>query len=171
MTIDSSSHVREWGFRNPGNFARGIRNTAQGIRNPTKDWNRKSTFHWQNWHPVLGLRNPRRGIQIPRLSSIPLHFTWGETAAQWQGTCIWVGMDGGGGGEGVVWRCVRDLVALVLYCTVGLWWEILPLRRLAILSFWKKLGHNSSRSLRKKKWYVPEFSVYLTSWRVKNKNS
>ena len=64
----------------------------------------------------------------------------------------WVGYrgDGGGGGEGVVWRCVRDLVALVLYCTVGLWWEILPLRRLAILSFWKKLGHNSSRSLRKK---------------------
>ena len=65
----------------------------------------------------------------------------------------WAGYtgDGGGGGEGVVWRCVRDLVALVLYCTVGLWWEILPLRRLAILSFWKKLGHNSSRSLRKKK--------------------
>ena len=64
----------------------------------------------------------------------------------------WAGYRGdGGGGEGVVWRCVRDLVALVLYCTVGLWWEILPLRRLAILSFWKKLGHNSSRSLRKKK--------------------
>ena len=63
-----------------------------------------------------------------------------------------IGGDGGGGGcEGVGWRCVRDLVVLVLYCTVGLWWEILPLRRLAILRFWKKLGHNSSRSLRKKK--------------------
>ena len=85
---------------------------------------------------------------------------------------VYMSRDGrGGGGEGVVWRCVRDLVALVLYCTVGLWWEILPLRRLAILSFWKKLGHNSSRFLRKKKWYVPEFSVYLKSWRVKNKNS
>ena len=66
---------------------------------------------------------------------------------------VWAGYrgDGGGGGEGVVWRCVRDLVALVLYCTVGLWWEILPLRRLAILSFSKNLGHNSSRSLKKKK--------------------
>ena len=54
---------------------------------------------------------------------------------------------GGTGGEDVVWRWVRDLVALVLYCTVGLRWEILPLRRLAILSFWEKLGHNSPRSL------------------------
>ena len=24
-----------------------IRNTAQGIRNPTKDWNPESKFHWQ----------------------------------------------------------------------------------------------------------------------------
>ena len=39
----------------------GIQNTAQGIRNPTKDWN-----------PVAGIRNPRHGIQNPRLSWIPL---------------------------------------------------------------------------------------------------
>ena len=67
----------------------------------------------------------------------------------------WAGYRGGGeatGGEGVVWRWVRDLVALVLYCTVGLWWEILLLRRLAILSFWEKVGHNSFRSLRVKKY-------------------
>ena len=40
----------------------GIQNTAQRIRNPTKDWN-----------PVTGIRNPRHGIQNPRLSWIPLH--------------------------------------------------------------------------------------------------
>ena len=60
----TSPHVREYGFRNPGNFfyvesgiredfACGIqnpgcdfeiRNTAQGIRNPTKDWNPESKF-------------------------------------------------------------------------------------------------------------------------------
>ena len=40
----------------------GIQNTAQRIRNPTKDWN-----------PVAGIRNPRHGIQNPRLSWIPLH--------------------------------------------------------------------------------------------------
>ena len=63
-----------------------------------------------------------------------------------------IGGDGGGGegAEGVVWRCVRDLVALVLYCTVGLWWEILPLRRLAILSFWKKWVTTRRAPLEKK---------------------
>ena len=33
------------GFWNPGKFAYGIQNTAQGIRNPTKDWNLESKFH------------------------------------------------------------------------------------------------------------------------------
>ena len=37
----------------------GIRNTAQGIRNPTNDWN-----------PGPGIRNPQRGVQNPRLSWI-----------------------------------------------------------------------------------------------------
>ena len=27
----------------------------------------------KHWNPVLGIRNPRRGIQNPRLSWIPLH--------------------------------------------------------------------------------------------------
>ena len=30
----------------------GIRNLAQGIRNPTNDWNPESKFHWQR------IRNP-----------------------------------------------------------------------------------------------------------------
>ena len=38
-----------------------IRNTAQGIRNPTNDLN-----------PVPGIQNPRREIQYLRLSLIPL---------------------------------------------------------------------------------------------------
>ena len=46
----------------------GIQNAAQGIRNPTKDWNPKSKFYNQ----VAGIRKPRRVIQNPRLSWIPL---------------------------------------------------------------------------------------------------
>ena len=36
-----STHLKESGFRNPYNFipSFGIQNTAQRIRNPTKDWN------------------------------------------------------------------------------------------------------------------------------------
>ena len=67
-------HVRESGFQNPGIFCLwnpesgnfllvesgilglGIRNTAQGIRNPTNDCNPESKFHWQRlesstWKP------------------------------------------------------------------------------------------------------------------------
>ena len=40
----------------------GIQNTAQRIRNPTKDWNQ-----------VPRIRNPWHGIQNPRLAWIPLH--------------------------------------------------------------------------------------------------
>ena len=36
-----------------------------GIRNPG--------FNDKDWNPVPGIRNPRRGIQNPRLSWIPLH--------------------------------------------------------------------------------------------------
>ena len=69
-----STHVKESGFLNPDSGIRaifavesgilgfGIQNTAQRIRNPTKDWNR-----------VPRIRNPRHGIQNPRLSWIPLH--------------------------------------------------------------------------------------------------
>ena len=47
-------------------FACGIRNAAQGIRHPTKDWNLSSTD--KDWNPVPGIQNPRRGILIPRPS-------------------------------------------------------------------------------------------------------
>ena len=48
---------------NQKEFACGIRNTAQGIRNLTNDWNPESKFHWQIWNPLPGIRNPRRRIQ------------------------------------------------------------------------------------------------------------
>ena len=48
-----------------------IRNTTQGIRNPTNDWNPKSKFYWQR--PKTGIRNPRQGIPDSGLSWIPLH--------------------------------------------------------------------------------------------------
>ena len=49
----------------------GIRNTAQGIRNPTKDWNPIQVSSRKDWNQVPGIRNPRLGIQNPRLSWIP----------------------------------------------------------------------------------------------------
>ena len=52
----------------------GIGNTAQGIRNPTNDWNPESKISMTN----SGIRNPLRGIQNPKLFWIPLHgTTWG----------------------------------------------------------------------------------------------
>ena len=49
----------------------GIRNTAQGIRNPANDWNPESKFYWQT---RLKSRIYRvHGIQNLRLSRIPLH--------------------------------------------------------------------------------------------------
>ena len=45
----------------------GVRTTAQGIRNPTNDWNPKSKFHWQR------VRNGWNGIRNQRLSWISLH--------------------------------------------------------------------------------------------------
>ena len=51
-----------------------IRNTAQGIRNPTNDRNRESKFHRQRTRiRCLKIRNPLRGVQNPRLPWIPLH--------------------------------------------------------------------------------------------------
>ena len=46
----------------------GIRNTVQGIRNPTSDWNPEYKLHSQRFqNPVPEIRNPRRGIQNPGL--------------------------------------------------------------------------------------------------------
>ena len=52
----------------------GTWNTAQGIRNATNDWNPESRFHRQR-NLIPGIRNPRLGIQNPRLSCIPTHGT------------------------------------------------------------------------------------------------
>ena len=42
----------------------GIQNTAQGIRNPTNDWNSKSKFQWQGIrNPVFEIRNPVHGTR------------------------------------------------------------------------------------------------------------
>ena len=73
-------HLREYGFRkypkyvclwNPEsgkfqNLGFEMWNTAQGIRNPTKRWNLQSEIYWER------IRYPRRRIQNPRLSWIPL---------------------------------------------------------------------------------------------------
>ena len=48
-------------------------NPAFRVADPTYDWNPGSKFHCQTWNPVAGIRNPRRGMQNPRLSLIPLH--------------------------------------------------------------------------------------------------
>ena len=76
----ASAHVRESGVWNPWNFCLwnlescmgfGMRNTAQRIRNPTKDWNPIQDATRKNWNQVPGIKNPWRGIQNPRLSWIP----------------------------------------------------------------------------------------------------
>ena len=49
----------------------GIRNTAQGIQNPTNDWNSESKSHWQGLK--FSISNPEYGIQS--LSWIPHEVT------------------------------------------------------------------------------------------------
>ena len=89
-----SPHVRKSGFQNPGKFlARntepgkillvvsgilgfGIRYKAQGIRNPTRDWNLKSKFHWQrlessSWNPESKAYNAESKTILDSL-------TWGN---------------------------------------------------------------------------------------------
>ena len=52
-----------------------IQNAAQGSRIPRtiNTWNPESTD--KDWNSVPGFRNPRRGIQSPRLSLMTLHGT------------------------------------------------------------------------------------------------
>ena len=58
-------------------------NTTQGVRNPTNDWEiQNSSSIDKDWNPVPGIRNPRRGIQNPGRSWIPLHRTNGISAIQ-----------------------------------------------------------------------------------------
>ena len=65
------------GIQNPTdkhwNSVPGIRNTAQGIRNPTKDWNPESKFHWQCLESGIHGVESRILESNPRLSWIPLH--------------------------------------------------------------------------------------------------
>ena len=51
----------------------GIRNTAQGIRNPTNDWNPESKFHWQRlesstWNPESTAWNPESKTVLDSLA-------------------------------------------------------------------------------------------------------
>ena len=58
-----------------GILAIGIRNTAQGIWNQTKEWNLEKKFQLLKIrNPVPGILHPRHGIQNPRLCWIPLHW-------------------------------------------------------------------------------------------------
>ena len=50
-----------------GKFGSGIRKIAQGIHNPTNDWDPESCTD-RGWNPIPGIRNPLRVIQNPRLS-------------------------------------------------------------------------------------------------------
>ena len=55
----------------------GIRNAAQGIRNPTNDWNPETNFHWQRlesstWNSESTAWNPESKTVLDFL-------TWGET--------------------------------------------------------------------------------------------
>ena len=66
-----SPHVKEFGFRNPGKFARGFRDpwlrnpeySSQRIWNPTSYWNPESKFHSERlesstWNPESMAWNP-----------------------------------------------------------------------------------------------------------------
>ena len=89
-----SPHLREYVFRNPNNFCLwnlqpgkillmesgllgfGIRNTAQGIRNPTDDWEAESKFHWQRLESSTW--NLESTARIPESKTVLDSHTWGE---------------------------------------------------------------------------------------------
>ena len=73
--------LNNWKVIAPRNFGCGIRNPEieewkirnPVHRNPESHLRLESKFHWPRiWNTVPGIRNPRRGIQNPRLSWIPL---------------------------------------------------------------------------------------------------
>ena len=65
-------YTQEYGFLKflLWNYEYKILNTAQGIQNPTNDWNPESKFHALTKYP--GIRNSFKGVES-RLSRIPLH--------------------------------------------------------------------------------------------------
>ena len=59
----------------------GLRNTAQGIQNPTNDWNPESKFHWQILESSIWniIRNPESTAWNPEFKTVLDFLTWGET--------------------------------------------------------------------------------------------
>ena len=93
---DISPEVRESGFRNLGNFCFwnleswvfGIQNTAQGIRDPTKDWNPESEFFWQilessTWNPKFTVWNPESHNRLESRIQVPLTETGMQLPGIW----------------------------------------------------------------------------------------
>ena len=94
---ECSPHVRESGLESDkillleswiweilllesGILGSGIRNTAQGIRNPTNDWNPESKFHWHGlesstWNPQSMAWNPESKAVLDSL-------TWRKSGVQ-----------------------------------------------------------------------------------------
>ena len=66
------SRTLDFGIRNIWNPEYSSRNPESGIILTIGIQNPSSTD--KDWNPVPGIRNPRRGIQNPRLSWIPLHW-------------------------------------------------------------------------------------------------
>ena len=58
----------------------GIRNTTQRIRNPTKDWNPESKFHWQN--EINNLESGIRGVKFKIQDCLADSLSRGETFAE-----------------------------------------------------------------------------------------
>ena len=89
-----SPSVRESRFWNPGNLHSwnlesgnillmesgilgfGIRNTAQGIWNPTNYWNSESKFYWQI--PESGTWNPESTVRNPESKTVLDSLPWGN---------------------------------------------------------------------------------------------
>ena len=63
MYANQDFRIREFLLVESGILGFGIRNTAQGVRNPTNDWNPEFKFHWQKlesstWNPESTAWNP-----------------------------------------------------------------------------------------------------------------
>ena len=69
-----------------GNLSFRSRNSAQGIRNPAKDWNPESKFHWKRIrNPLPRIQNRQRGMKNPRLFWIILNNATLKTSVLEQG--------------------------------------------------------------------------------------
>ena len=57
----------------------GIRNTAQGIRNPANFGIRNPISIDKDWNAVIGIWNPQCGIQNPESKTVLDSLTWGKS--------------------------------------------------------------------------------------------